>query len=144
MSYTPEDFIYIDSHCHFFPSQIFKSIWNFFEVPDKEGNQRGWDIKYKLSTDALVKFLENHRIKYFTTYNYAHKTGVAEYINDWTYDLIRKTKQALPFGCVWPGDTNRLEYIHKLFDEYEFLGICELRQVFPEREKREQSDKRKH
>jgi len=64
MSYTLEDFIYIDSHCHFFPPQIFKSIWNFFEVPDEEGNQRGWNIKYRLTTDALVKFLKNHRVEY--------------------------------------------------------------------------------
>ena len=123
MSYTPEDFIYIDTHCHFFPPQIFKSIWNFFEVPDKEGNPRGWDIKYKLTTDALVKFLENQGVKYFTTYNYAHKSGIAEYINDWTYELIRKNKHALPFGCVWPEDANRVEYIQKLFDEYKFLGV---------------------
>ncbi len=123
MSYTLEDFVYIDSHCHFFPPQIFKSIWDFFEVPDEDGNQRGWDIKYKLTADAQIKVLENHRVKYFTTYNYAHKTGIAEYINDWTYELIRKTKQALPFGCVWPEDTNRVEYIQKLFDEYKFLGI---------------------
>ena len=123
MSYTPEDFIYIDTHCHFFPPQIFKSIWNFFESPDEEGNQRGWDIKYKLTTDALIKFLENQRVKYFTTYNYAHKPGISEYINDWTYELIRENKHALPFGCVWPDDANRVEYIQKLFDEYQFLGI---------------------
>jgi len=123
MSYTPEDFIYIDTHCHFFPPQIFKSIWNFFESPDEEGNQRGWDIKYKLTTDALIKFLENQRVKYFTTYNYAHKPGISEYINDWTYELIRENKHALPFGCVWPEDANRVEYIQKLFDEYQFLGI---------------------
>ena len=123
MSYTLEDFIYIDTHCHFFPPQIFKSIWNYFESPDEEGNQRGWDIKYKLTTDAQIKFLVNHRVKYFTTYNYAHKSGMAENLNDWTYELIRKNKHALPFGCVWPEDANRVEYIQKLFDEYKFLGI---------------------
>ena len=123
MSYTPEDFTYIDTHCHFFPPQIFKSIWNFFESPDEEGNQRGWDIKYKLTTDAQIKFLANHRVKYFTTYNYAHKSGIAENLNDWTYELIKENKHAIPFGCVWPEDANRVEYIQKLFDEYKFLGI---------------------
>jgi len=123
MSYRLEDFDYIDSHCHFFPPQIFKSIWKYFEVPDKEGNPQGWNIKYKLPTDSLVKFLENHRVKYFTTYNYAHKSGIADYINEWTYELTRKNKQAIPFGCVWPDDANRVEYIQKLFDEYKFLGL---------------------
>lgn len=123
MSFTLTDFNYIDSHCHFFPPQIFKSIWKFFELPDKEGNPQGWNINYKLPTDGLIDTLKSHRVKYFTTYNYAHKTGVAEYINEWTHELVSKTKQALPFGCVWPDDTNRVEYVKKLFDEYKFLGI---------------------
>jgi len=123
MSYTLEDFDYIDSHCHFFPPQIFKSIWKYFEFPDNKGNAQGWNIKYKLPTDSLLNFLENHRVKNFTTYNYAHKSGIADFINEWTYDLIRKNKQAIPFGCVWPDDANRVEYVQKLLDDYEFVGL---------------------
>ena len=84
MSYTHNDFKYIDSHCHFFPPQIFEAIWNYFEQRDNENKVKGWSINYKLPTEDLVKFLESKSIKYFTAYNYAHKAGVAEYINDWT------------------------------------------------------------
>ena len=82
MLYTREDFDFIDAHCHFFPPQIFKAIWDFFEKTDENGALQGWSIKYKLSTKELVSFLETHSVKAFTTYNYAHKKGVAKFIND--------------------------------------------------------------
>ena len=98
MSFTLNDFEYIDSHCHFFPPQIFKSIWNYFELPDKEGNPQGWHIKYKLPTEDLITILKSHNIKHFTTLNYAHKPSIAEYINDWTFNFVKKYQQR--FGRI--------------------------------------------
>lgn len=123
MLYTREDFDFIDAHCHFFPPQLFKAIWDFFEKTDGPGNIQGWPINYKHSPEELVKFLENHNVKAFTTYNYAHKKGVADYINEWVREFCRKYKKAIPFGCVWPEDKDRVEYIKKVFDNYDFYGI---------------------
>jgi len=123
MLYTREDFDFIDAHCHFFPPQIFKAIWDFFEKTDGTGNLQGWPINYKQSPEELVQFLENHNVKAFTTYNYAHKKGVADYINEWVYEFCSKYKKAIPFGCVWPEDKDRVEYIQKIFDNYDFYGI---------------------
>lgn len=123
MLYTREDFDFIDAHCHFFPPQIFKAIWDFFEKTDGTGNIQGWPINYKHSPEELVQFLENHNVKAFTTYNYAHKKGVADYINEWVNDFCKWYKNAIPFGCVWPEDKDRVEYIKKVFDNYDFYGI---------------------
>ncbi len=123
MSYSHNDFKYIDSHCHFFPPQIFEAIWNYFEQRDNEGKLKGWSINYKLPTKDLVKILESKNIKHFTAYNYAHKVGIAEYINDWTYEFKQYYKNSIPFACVWPEDNNLVEYIKKAFDEYDFYGI---------------------
>lgn len=123
MGYTHSDFEYIDVHTHFFPPKIFRAIWNYFENPDEQGNRRGWPIKYKLSTVDLVQFLKNQNVEAFTTYNYAHKEGVANFINEWTKDFTKNHKNAIPFGCVWPEDKDRVKYITKLFDEYNFMGI---------------------
>ena len=51
MSILPDDFKFIDAHCHFFPPNVFKSVWNFFERPDKDGTATQWPIKYKLDTE---------------------------------------------------------------------------------------------
>lgn len=123
MSYDHLDFEYIDAHCHFFPPKIFESIWSFFESKDSQGKLRGWPIYYKESTENLINILKSNRVKYFTTLNYAHKPGVAEYINEWTFKMIKRYRNAIPFGCVWPEDKNREEYVNKIFEEFQFLGI---------------------
>lgn len=123
MTFQHFNFEYIDIHTHFFPPQLFKAIWDYFEFEDKNGNVLGWSVKYKLSTKELVQFLESQKVKYFTTYNYAHKPGVADFINEWTNEFVKIYTNAIPFGCVWPGDEDRVEYIKKILDEYEFNGI---------------------
>ncbi|MFW9771726.1 MAG: amidohydrolase family protein [Candidatus Heimdallarchaeota archaeon] len=123
MTFSHFDFNYIDVHCHFFPPQIFKAIWNFFERPNDKNRIEGWPINYKLSTTELIRILVKKSVDFFTAYNYAHKENVAEYINDWTYNLTLDHKQVIPFGCVWPQDHNRVEYVVKSFEEYNFYGI---------------------
>ncbi len=123
MTFSHFDFNYIDAHVHFFPPNVFKAIWDFFEKKDENGRIKGWMINYKLPTGDLLTLLENKNVKAFTTYNYAHKEGVVNYINEWTYDFAKKYVNAIPFGCVWPSDKDLREYVTKLFDEYEFKGI---------------------
>lgn len=119
MPFTHKDFNFIDAHCHFFPPRIFKAVWDFFENPAIDG----WPIKYKYEIDDLVKFLESQNVKAFTAYNYAHKEEVANYINEWVHNFREKCKRVIPFGCVWPDDKDRVDYIKKIFDEYNFYGI---------------------
>ena len=123
MVFAHHDFRYIDVHTHFFPPQVFKAIWEFFERPDSQGRIRGWPIKYKLQTEELVGILNKFNVDFFTTFNYAHKIGIAEYINDWVHEFSQKCIKVIPFGCVWPEDANLREYVEKMFDEYDFQGI---------------------
>jgi predicted TIM-barrel fold metal-dependent hydrolase len=123
MSFSHFDFEYIDVHCHFFPIEIFKAIWDFFEQKDHRGTVRGWNIFYKSTPEELVKILEDHNVKAFTTFNYAHKEGIADFINEWTRKFVENHKNAIPFGCIWPDDKDKVEYIKKIFDNYNFKGL---------------------
>jgi hypothetical protein len=123
MAFSHFDFKYIDCHCHFFPNEIFKAIWNYFEKPNEEGTIIGWPIKYKSNVQELVEILKNNNVTSFTTYNYAHKGGVAEFINGSTIKISENYRNAIPFGCLLPDDKNKISYISKLFDEYNFYGI---------------------
>ncbi len=123
MTFKHEDFKYIDMHSHFFPPKIFEAIWNYFETLSHTGVKSLWNINYKLSTERLVEFLNNQNVEAFTTYNYAHKPGVADYINEWVYSFSQTYHNAIPFGCVSPEDKDRTEYIRKIFDEYNFHGM---------------------
>ncbi|MFX1237199.1 MAG: amidohydrolase family protein, partial [Promethearchaeota archaeon] len=74
-------------------------------------------------TDDLVIKLKSFNVESFTTHNYAHKKGVAEFINEWTCQFANKYKNAIPFGCFWPEDSNRVEYVARLFEQHDFHGI---------------------
>lgn len=123
MTFSHKDFKYIDIHTHFFPPNIFEAIWDFFEQPDEKGNPMGWFIHYKLGTDKLLEVLEKNNVVAFSTLNYAHKMGVASFINDWTRDFVKVHTKAIPFGCIWPGDKDLIYYTQRMFDEYNFKGI---------------------
>ena len=92
MTFSHYDFKYIDAHSHFFPPEIFKAIWRTFEMKDKDGNPRGWTVKYKLSTEDLVKFLESRKIEAFTTLNYAHKKGLRDLLILGQWSLLKNIK----------------------------------------------------
>jgi len=107
MVYELCDFKYIDAHTHFFPPTLFKAIWDYFELPDNDGNPQGWNINYKLKLEDLLNFLRQRGVKYLTTFNYAHKIDISESINDWTFQFTQNHQDAIGFGCCWPGDTNK-------------------------------------
>ena len=123
MPLTHKDFDFIDAHCHFFPPQLFRAIWEYFEKRDEDLYIHGWPVKYKYDTEDLVKFLESQNVKAFTAYNYAHKEGVANFINEWVNEFSENDKRVIPFGCVWPEDIDKVEYISKILDDYNFYGI---------------------
>jgi predicted TIM-barrel fold metal-dependent hydrolase len=114
---------YIDMHVHFFPPNLFNAIWTFFEKPDENGKPQGWNVRYKLPTRQLVQVLDEERVIGYTTFAYAHKKGVATYINDWLVKFSLNHKKALPFGCIWPGDNDKFEYVSELFSQHDFFGI---------------------
>ncbi len=121
-NYNISDFRYIDSHVHFFPERLFKAIWAYWEreivlfYPT-------WKNKYQWSNLKLLDFLKKQNIERFTTLNYAHKKGVAEDLNEWTYKFCQEHPEAIPFGTAHPDDPNFLEYSQKIFAEYGFKGI---------------------
>jgi len=123
MAFSHYDFKYIDVHTHFFPPKIFQAIWNYFEIRDEENKVRGWPVNYRLPIEQLVDVLKSKNIQYFTTLNYSHKAHISEYINEWVFEFSQQHTNAIPFGCVWPEDDNRISYIAKIFDDYNFYGL---------------------
>jgi uncharacterized protein len=106
----------IDMHAHFFPEQLFASIWEWFAA-------RMWKINYQDDPDGLARTLESFGVERFVTYNYAHKPGIAAELNRWTAEFAARNPSALPFATVFPGDEGNVAMLVELFDEHGFLGI---------------------
>lgn len=111
----------IDIHSHFFPENVMKLIWKWFDKVD-------WKISYRQPIEERLQFLSMNKIRYYTTLNYAHKSGMAENLNEWIFHNYKNWEGAIPFGTFYPEeDVN--SYIRKAVEDYQFTGFklhCEV------------------
>jgi len=109
----------IDIHVHYFPAGIFQAIWRYFAIPD----HRLWDVKYKLHGSQLIEALKEEGVKRFTTLLYAHKPGLAGYLNDFIRESADQFPELIPFGTVFVGDGHSEKVARQIFEQYKFYGI---------------------
>lgn len=109
----------IDMHVHFFPERLFHAIWSFFET-ESHGL---WTIHRKVSGREIAAALAAEGVERFTTLVYAHKTGLAAYLNDFVEQTAAVYPAAIPFGTVFAGDGNCEAVARDLFERRRFAGI---------------------
>jgi uncharacterized protein len=109
----------IDIHVHFFPPGVFRAIWRYFETP----THGLWNVKYKLHGIQHVQTLKNEGVKRFASLVYAHKPGLAGYLNDFISESADRFPELIPFGTVFVGDGQSEKVARQLFEEYKFFGI---------------------
>ncbi len=90
-----------DVHVHFMPEPILKKVWAYFDAAGPLLG-RPWPITYRLSDNERVARLRAMGIKHFSALSYAHKPGIATYMNDWTRDFAAATPEALWSGTFYP------------------------------------------
>lgn len=91
----------VDVHVHFMPPQILAKVWAYF---DSAGPLLGrpWPITYRTSDDERVAHLRSMGVRKFSTLSYAHKPGIAGFMNDWTTQFADKVPDALRSGTFYP------------------------------------------
>jgi uncharacterized protein len=109
----------IDIHVHFFPANVFRAIWDYFETQ----SHGLWTIRYKLHGREHVAELTSHGVERFTTLVYAHKRGLAAHLNDFVLESSARFPEAIPFGTVFAGDGGCEATARRIFEEYGFYGI---------------------
>lgn len=109
----------IDTHVHFFSPKVFGAIWRYFE----ETSRGLWKIRYQLCGRDLVTGLDQFGVTRFTTLVYAHKPGLADYLNQYVYRAAQEFPQIIPFGTVYSGDKNVAIMARKIFKDYGFYGV---------------------
>ncbi len=91
----------IDLHTHFLPPNIQRAVWAVFdEAGPKIG--RPWPIRYRDSHDDRLALLRAFGLKAFPTHPYAHKPGVATYLNDWSRDFAATVPEILRSATFYP------------------------------------------
>ncbi|WP_435769755.1 amidohydrolase family protein [Nocardioides sp. SYSU DS0651] len=91
----------VDLHVHFLPPPIERAVWREF---DSAGPLIGreWPIRYRASSAERLAFLRDAGIRAFPTLPYAHKPGVAGFLNDWSRDFAAGAPEVLRSATFYP------------------------------------------
>jgi predicted TIM-barrel fold metal-dependent hydrolase len=90
-----------DVHVHFLPPPVMQRVWEHF---DSAGPLIGreWQITYRGTDSERVDQLRALGVRRFSALPYAHKPGVAEYLNDWAARFVAEVPEALHSATFYP------------------------------------------
>lgn len=91
----------IDLHVHFMPHNVLAKVWSYF---DGEGQRTGnpWPIGYRLPEDRRVQILKELGVLAYGTLNYAHRPGMAAWLNEYSRRFADRHPEAIRSGTFYP------------------------------------------
>ncbi len=100
----------IDLHVHFLPPPIMARVWEHFEA---RGPLIGleWPITYQGTDAERVEHLRAMGVRRFGALPYAHRAGVATYLNDWAREFAAAHPDNLRSATFFPEDTAAPEVV---------------------------------
>jgi predicted TIM-barrel fold metal-dependent hydrolase len=90
-----------DIHVHFLPANIQRAVWAQFDTAGPKIG-RSWPITYRDPVEQRIQILRSLGVRWFTALPYAHRPGVAAYLNDWATELARATPDCLHSATFYP------------------------------------------
>ncbi|WP_332644672.1 amidohydrolase family protein [Aeromicrobium sp.] len=104
-----------DVHAHFMPPAILAKVWAYF---DSAGPLLGrtWPITYRGTDEERVEQLRAMGVKKFSSMSYAHKPGIAGYMNDWTRGFAERTPDTLWSATFYP-EPEAASYVTQLIED---------------------------
>jgi predicted TIM-barrel fold metal-dependent hydrolase len=104
-----------DVHVHFLPPPIQARVYEQFDnAGPKIG--RGWPIRYRQSVEDRVALLRDLGVRRFSALPYAHKPGVAGFLNDWARSFAQEVEENLWSATFYP-EPEAASYVAALVDE---------------------------
>ncbi|MDQ1249725.1 MAG: uncharacterized protein QG597_4101 [Actinomycetota bacterium] len=90
-----------DVHVHFLPPAMQRQVWTYF---DQAGTRYGmaWPITYRQSEDERIAILRGLGLRAIPALTYAHKPGMAVWLNSWTQNFAARVPEALHCATFYP------------------------------------------
>lgn len=119
----------IDFHTHLFPDRLMDALYAWFE-------KNVYPVYFKEHADSLVAHLRQQGVTRCVSLYYAHKSGMADALNKWAYQLsLAYPDFVYPFGSIHPDDVKPEKLLQTCFENYQFKGIkihCHVQKVAPD------------
>lgn len=90
-----------DVHVHFMPERIMARVWEHFDAAGPLLG-RPWPIRYRGTDEQRVAWLREFGVRRFSALPYAHRPGVAEYMNDWARGFAERHPDNLWSATFYP------------------------------------------
>ena len=90
-----------DVHTHFLPPRVMAKVRRQF---DTAGPLIGstWPLDYRGPDEELVATLRGFGVRRFSALSYAHRPGMAEFLNDWSFGFADRTPGCLRSATFYP------------------------------------------
>ncbi|MEO5653873.1 MAG: amidohydrolase family protein, partial [Marmoricola sp.] len=90
-----------DVHVHFLPPNVQAKVYaQFDQAGPKIG--REWPIRYRGSHQERVELLRRLGVRHFSALPYAHRPGIATYLNGWARDFAAEVPECLWSATFYP------------------------------------------
>lgn len=91
----------IDMHVHFMPDRVQQKVWGFFDRLPEMG-EPAWPIAYRYSDAERVQILRDMGVTAFSTLNYAHRPGMAAWLNEYSKAFAADYHDAIHSATFYP------------------------------------------
>lgn len=124
----------IDLHVHFMPERVLRKVWSYFDRAETAVGMR-WPIAYREDEDARVGRLADLGVRRFGTLAYAHRPGMAAWLNEWLAAFATRVPAAVhsaTFHCEPEADADvarALEAGARLFKVHLQVGAFDPRDM---------------
>jgi predicted TIM-barrel fold metal-dependent hydrolase len=101
-----------DVHVHFLPENVQRKVYaQFDQAGPKIG--REWPIRYRQDHQQRVEHLRAMGVRHFPSLPYAHRPGIATYLNDWSRGFAEQVPECLWSATFYP-EPEAATYVAKL------------------------------
>ena len=98
-----------DVHTHFLPPRVTAKVRAQFDAAGPLIG-RPWPLEYRGGDEDLVDTLRGFGVRRFSALAYAHRPGMAEFLNDWSADFAERMPDSLRSATFYP-EPGAAEYV---------------------------------
>jgi hypothetical protein len=91
----------IDAHVHFMPESVLRKVWAYFDAAGPLVG-RDWPIRYRWAEQRRLDQLRAWGVRAFPSLVYAHKPGMAAWLNDWAASFAAAHDDVIASATVFP------------------------------------------
>lgn len=92
----------VDVHTHFMPANVLAKVWAYFDAVGDDDGRPWWPIRYRDDERERVATLRRLGVRAFTSLVYAHRPGMAEWLNGWAAEFAAATPDCVPTATFFP------------------------------------------